>query len=271
MSNSFFLVKNGYNKKRSPEIYNIVEENLNLTDNVDNADYILVLGGDGSLLDSIQKYKYLDKPILGIHTGSVGYYMHNLKKEEILKLKDSKLDIVNFPMLNFIAEDIHGNIFEGDAFSDVWVERGQQQSLKYTLCVLSDKYSKYCNLNKDLIIGDGILFSTPAGSTGYTKNLGGKIIPFEVPIFQVVPMASAINKKHLQSFALCMNSNKVEVNLEDSDFRKGNLIYDGLKAKNNHSDFIPEKITVKKSNIEVKLAFLNIEDFRQKTFSWMLE
>ena len=82
MNNLFYLVENEYNEKKSPEFFKNVEENLTFTKKIREADFILTIGGDGTLLDAIQSYKHLNIPFVGIHTGSVGYYMHNLLSPE---------------------------------------------------------------------------------------------------------------------------------------------------------------------------------------------
>jgi len=275
MSNKFYLVHNQYNKEKSPEHYAYAENNLSLVDIVEDCDYILIIGGDGSLLDTIQKYKKYKKPFLGIHTGTIGYYMHNFSKiEDISTLNTLKFEIAEFPMLSFIAKNEQGDFFQGEAFADVWVERTVPQSLKYNICIndINDQRS-YCNINKNTIIGDGILFSTPAGSTGYTKNLGGNIIPFDVPVFQVVPMASAIDKKNIPSFPLGLENNSAEVSFQHVDFRKNTLIYDGISAINpkDSKAFIPKELIVKKSDNVIKIAFISISDFKHKAIEWILD
>ena len=273
--NKFFLIQNQYNKERTPEYYSYVENNITLVENIKDCDYILVLGGDGSLLDAIQNYKKHNKPFIGIHTGSIGYYMHNFQDiEEIKQLNNKKLEVAKFPMLSFFAKNEQGHIFKGEAFADVWVERLVPQSLKYNICInnKTDK-STYCNINKNTIIGDGILFSTPAGSTGYTKNLGGNIIPFDVPVFQVVPMASAIDKKNMASFPLGLDNNSVNINFKHIDFRKGTLIYDGITAisKEDNKPFIPKDLKIEQSKNKISIAFLSIAEFRNKALQWILD
>jgi NAD kinase len=273
--NKFFLIQNQYNKERTPEYYSYVENNISLTDSIPDCDYILVLGGDGSLLDAIQNYKKYNKPFIGIHTGSIGYYMHNFNDiNDIKQLNKAKLEIAQFPMLSFKAKNDKGDFFEGEAFADVWVERMKPQSLKYNICINNkNDESRYCNVNKNTIIGDGILFSTPAGSTGYTKNLGGNIIPFDVPVFQVVPMASAIDKKNIASFPLGLANNSVDISFKHVDFRKGTLIYDGISAinKKDNQPFVPEELNVSESECKISIAFISIANFRNKAIEWILD
>jgi NAD kinase len=272
--NKFYLIKNQYNKEQTPEYFAFVENNFSLVEDINDSDFILVLGGDGSLLDAIQNYKKFKKPFIGIHTGSIGYYMHNFENiSDILKINTAKLEIANFPMLTFNAVNDKGDIFHGEAFADVWVERSKPQSLKYNICINhKQEKSTYCNMNKNTIIGDGILFSTPAGSTGYTKNIGGHIIPFDVPIFQVVPMSCAVEKKSMNSFPLSLEDNKVDISFKHIDFRKGRLIYDGFQAHSKDgNEFIPKSIRIENSQNVIQIGFLSISNFRNKALQWILD
>lgn len=267
----YYLVENEFNRKKSPDFYDFVENNLSLTDDINSADFILVLGGDGSLLDAIQSYKKLKIPFVGIHTGSIGYYMHNIKNLNDINLFKNKLEILEFPMLDFEATDIDGNSFKCSSFADIWVERSKPQSLKYHICVNNSNTNNYCsNINSDLIVGDGILFSTPAGSTGYTKNLRGTIIPINTPIFQVVPMSSAIEKHTLKSFPLSLENDSVDVYFEHTDFRKGFLMFDGVEAKIGEENFVPLHLKVYKSDKTIKVGFLSINEFINKSYKWIL-
>ena len=72
----YFLINNT-NRKTCNDLY---AAHLNLVNKVEEADAILVIGGDGSLLHAIAKYQELDKPFIGVHGGTRGYLMNQLKK-----------------------------------------------------------------------------------------------------------------------------------------------------------------------------------------------
>lgn len=266
--NKFYLIENDFNRNRSVKaqsFHRYVELNFNLVNSVNEADYILVLGGDGSMLSAIQKYKNLNIPFVGISTGTIGYYLHNFEYiEDIKNLIDSSLEIITFPLLKFEARNIDGNVLEDTCFADVWIERNKPQCLKYNISVFHKNKEIY--KNKEIIIGDGILFSTPIGSTGYAKNIDDHILPIDLPIFQVVPIASSINKHHFKSFPLCLNNSTVNIEVENSDFRESRLIYDGILSDlKNLSD-----LKIMKSTDTVKIAFLSSNDFRTKNLSWII-
>ena len=74
----YFLINNT-KRKTYDELY---ATHLNLVDAVEEADAILVIGGDGSLLHAIAKYRELDKPFIGVHGGTRGYLMNNVETPE---------------------------------------------------------------------------------------------------------------------------------------------------------------------------------------------
>jgi NAD+ kinase len=271
--NKFFLVENDHNRKRNTEMYSVIEKNLNLVNDANDADYILVCGGDGSLLESIHEFHKYNKPFVGINGGTLGYYMHNVEgnsmEEDIIKFNKCNFELLELPMLKFKASN-DKQIFESVCFADIWI-KADRNSMIYNICVSDGIVKNYCSNPDFKIYGDGILFSTPVGSTGYTHNLGGSIYPFNVDIFQVVPMASSVNKKTLKAFPLSMDS-KVEVFFHNTEFRTGKLFYDGFCVNDleEYKDFIPNQVLVEKSEKIISLGFINLNDFRVKSFNWLL-
>lgn len=264
--NKFYLVKNEFNKNKSKNYYDFVEKNFLLTENIEECDYILVLGGDGSILNSIQSYKSYNKPFLGISTGTIGYYLHNLKSiNELNQFVDAKLEIMKFPLLSFESKNDKSESISGNCFADVWIERNKPQCLKYNINIFHDKKQVY--FNDQVIIGDGILFSTPIGTTGYSKNIDDHILPMDLNVFQVVPISSSVNKRHFKAFPLSLDNYHVEIDLLSSDFRESRLIFDGVESTISN----PNHLKVYFENKYIELAFLSVNSFRSKGFSWIID
>lgn len=266
--NKFFLVKNEYNKNKSEKsklFYSYIESNFNLVEDPKSADYILILGGDGSMLSAIQQYKDLNIPFLGISTGTIGYYLHSVEDIEGLKVfKNTEMECIDFPLLDFEVKNENNETIKQSCFADVWIERNKPQCLKYNINIFRNNQNIYSN--DEIIIGDGILFSTPIGSTGYAKNIDDHILPIDLEIYQVVPISSSINKNHFKSFPLCLKESTIEVTLENSDFRESRLIYDGILSEIKN----PSYLKISYSNKKVRIAFLSKNDFRKKNLSWII-
>lgn len=85
-----------------------------------------------------------------------------------------------------------------------------------------------------------------------------------MPVLQIVPMASSVNKKPMQPFPI-QDNKSITINLIDEDFRKGYLFYDGILLK----DFNVKSMTLKKSSKSVKLGFIDLNKFKLKYFEWV--
>lgn len=267
--NKFFLFFNKHNESRYPELRNLIAKNLTLVDDISKSDYILVAGGDGSLLEAIQSLYLHDKPFVGVNAGSLGYYMNQYNTEDDIKiLNNLTFETIELPMLSFEVTSIENQIYEGRAFADLWI-KADRNAMIYNLCV-NDNVINYCSIPHNPIYGDGILLSTPVGTTGYAHNLGGSIYPFNVPIYQVVPMASSVSKKTIHPFPVSLDT-QIIVNFEQSDYRSGKMFFDGfcLNDIKDYENFKPKQLKVQQSSKKVEIGFVSLSEFRAKSFTWL--
>lgn len=277
--NIFYLDQNKndkFEKNRNKEKIKVLKENLKMTENVEEADYILSVGGDGSLLRSISLYKHLNKPFFGINGGTLGYYMQHLFDENN-KIPDIVLEDIRFkkhfntymPLLSVKAIDDKGVIYTNTAFGDVWVERAVSQSLKYNISVVTDTVPLFCSKDK-AISGDGILFSTAAGSTGYARSILGVIMPIGSKNMLVAPMNSSVDKRLLNGFTLNSRS-KIKIDICDYNFRIPKLSVDGQTVKNEDgSDFKSVSLEVSSSDEKVVMAFIEQNYIEYKSFDYLI-
>ena len=151
-----------------------------------NAELILVLGGDGAMLDAARRTAALGKPILGINMGRVGY-MTELEMDEIALLD---------------------RVFEGQAREDVRTllqvelcsRAGQNRLCTYALneaAITGGSAARIVDLELsdgdeviDTYRADGILVATPTGSTAYSLSAGGPIVDPKLSCFCVTPICS---------------------------------------------------------------------------------
>lgn len=274
--NTFFIDVSRFDEVRNEDKLKILRKCLKITDNVSEADYILAIGGDGCLLNSISNYKHLDIPFLGIHGGTLGYYMQNIFDEKgmvsehiLNKIKYEHFHIKSMPLIKVDAIDESGETYSNTAFGDVWVERKEAQSLKYNICVETDSVPLFCSKNK-FISGDGILFSTAAGSTGYARNIVGIVMPIGTTDMLVAPIHSTVDKRKLNGFTL-NNQSTIKIDVYDTDFRIPRLNIDGQGVKRmDGSDFVPKTIDISGSSKTVKLAFIEENYLEYKSFDYLL-
>ncbi|MDT0675030.1 NAD kinase [Autumnicola musiva] len=154
---------------------------------LDNSyDLFFCIGGDGTILKSINYIRDLDIPILGINTGRLGFLatiqkeeieatIHSILKKEYSITERSLLQISTNP-------ENHDKVFGPAALNEIAVSRKNTTSMITVDTWLDDQYlSSYW--------ADGVIISTPTGSTGYSLSCGGPVITPDVNSLIITPIA----------------------------------------------------------------------------------
>lgn len=156
-------------------------------------DLIVCIGGDGSFLRTLHKYNFPDMPIIGINTGHLGFFQdlspHELD-EFIFKYKkgDYKIDEIH-PVEAIICT--RDSCIEILGINEVLIKGYKSTTIHLNLSLDESFLEKFS--------GDGVLISTPTGSTAYNYSLGGSIVDPRLEILQITPMAP-INTVAYRSF-----------------------------------------------------------------------
>ena len=151
-----------------------------------NHDFLFSIGGDGTILRSITYIKDSGIPILGINTGRLGF-LTGIQKESLKKglelLKNNKYQIVKRSTITIRSEN--NNIDFGDspfALNEITIHRKDTTSLLNISCEIDNMYhTDYWS--------DGLIVSTPTGSTGYSLSNGGPIVAPESGIIILNPIS----------------------------------------------------------------------------------
>ena len=148
--------------------------------NPKSCDYIIVGGGDGYMLNILKRYSSYKKPFYGINCGTFGFLMNRYSNNNLLKkiLKAKKITI-NPLVLSTIGKNNKKNIM---AINEVSLFRQSRQTAMIRLQV-----GKKIIIKK--LIGDGILVSTPAGSTAYNLSVHGPILSLNSGKLAVTPIS----------------------------------------------------------------------------------
>lgn len=149
---------------------------------IENADVIVAIGGDGTLLNALRKSENRNIPIYGINKGSVGFLMNTPQLENLLE-KIEQAESVNIHPLAMKATDIHSQTFEAVAFNEVSLLRQVRQAAKISINI--DHV-----VRMDELICDGVLVATPAGSTAYNLSAHGPILPLKSEILALTPISA---------------------------------------------------------------------------------
>tara|TARA_Y200000002_G_C22545393_1_gene605855 strand:- start:79 stop:840 length:762 start_codon:yes stop_codon:yes gene_type:complete len=148
---------------------------------IKQAEYIVVAGGDGFMLQTIKKNYLFNKPFYGVNCGSYGFLMNKDNQKNILhKLKKSKKIIIN--PISIRAVNLNNKKIKLIAINEISLFRQSKQTA-----------SVQVEINKKVIVkklvGDGILVSTPAGSTAYNYSANGKILSLKSGKLAVTPIS----------------------------------------------------------------------------------
>ncbi len=147
----------------------------------ENADVIVALGGDGLMLQTLHHFMRSSKPIYGMNRGSVGFLMNEFREEDLHE-RLAKAEISVIHPLVMRASDARGTQQEARAINEVSLFRQTYQAARLRLLV--DGTERLAEL-----VADGVLVSTPAGSTAYNLSVQGPIIPIRAPLLALTPIS----------------------------------------------------------------------------------
>ena len=146
----------------------------------EKASVIVALGGDGFMLQTLHAFLGRNVPIYGMNFGSVGFLMNEFAEEDLTQRLAAAAPVRVHPLL-MRAQSPHGPK-EALAFNEVSLIRETRQAAK--LRVIVDGKVRLNELSCD-----GILVSTPAGSTAYNLSAHGPILPIGSALLAMTPLS----------------------------------------------------------------------------------
>lgn len=149
---------------------------------IGDAQVIVALGGDGFMLETLHRYLPQGLPIYGMNCGSVGFLMNAYHEDGLAERLASVEEVILHP-LRMTALTAGGMVHESLAINEVSLLRETRQAAK--LRILVDGVERMGEL-----ICDGILVSTPAGSTAYNLSAHGPIIPMGTQLLALTPISA---------------------------------------------------------------------------------
>ena len=145
------------------------------------ADVIVALGGDGFMLQTLHAFLKTGKPIYGMNLGSVGFLMNEYHEDALLdRLRVAEQAVVHPLRMTAHTRD---KPVEALAFNEVSLLRETRQAAKIRIMV--DDRPRIAEL-----ICDGVLVSTPAGSTAYNLSAHGPILPIDAALLALTPISA---------------------------------------------------------------------------------
>lgn len=146
-----------------------------------SADVIVVLGGDGFMLQILHRFLERKTPIYGMNCGTVGFLMNDFNLENLPERLATARSSILHP-LSMYARCLNGKEIEALAINEVSLFRESRQAAKLRVTI-----DHVVRLNE--LVADGVLVATPAGSTAYNFSAGGPIIPLGGNLLALTPLA----------------------------------------------------------------------------------
>jgi NAD+ kinase len=148
----------------------------------EEADVIVCLGGDGFMLETLHRVLGSPVPVYGMNCGSVGFLM-NAYSEEDLPGRIARAQAALLVPLRMHAVTATGRVEDALALNEVSLLRERSQTAKIRITV--DGRVRLAEL-----ICDGVLVSTPAGSTAYNFSVHGPIVPLSANLLPLTPISA---------------------------------------------------------------------------------
>lgn len=178
------------------------------------ADLIVVVGGDGSLLSAARMAVNVNVPVIGINRGRLGFLTDISPKDIEIHLGAvlaGRYDEEKRFLLRTRIHDGEKIYFEGEALNDVVLSRGNETHLIEFDVIINQQFVSHYR-------SDGMILSTPTGSTAYSLSAGGPIMHPELNAIVLVPMFS----HSLSSRPLVVDAN-VKIDLKISEVNEADL------------------------------------------------
>jgi NAD+ kinase len=186
----------------------------------EGADIVVALGGDGFMLQTLHAFTGKGKPIYGMNRGTVGFLMNEYHQDDLLERLAAAERAVIHP-LKMTAHSQSGAV-EARAFNEVSLLRETRQAAK--IRILVDGKPRISEL-----ICDGVLVSTPAGSTAYNLSAHGPILPIDADLLALTPI-SAFRPRRWRG-ALLPHRAKVRFEMLESSKRPVSAVADDFEVR----------------------------------------
>ena len=193
---------------------------------------VIVIGGDGFMLQTLKKNKRSKKLFYGVNSGNYGFLMNKFSSKNLIKnLNGSK--IVSISPLEMTVKNNKNNIKKHIAINEVSILRQSRQAASLSINHGSKQIIKE-------LVSDGVLVSTPAGSTAYNLSVHGPILSLHSKKLSISPI-SAFRPRRWKGKIVNDKSKIVITNLNPSK-RPISAVADNLEVRNAKS------ITIKINN-----------------------
>ena len=186
-----------------------------------SAQVIVALGGDGFMLETLHRNLADARPIYGMNQGSVGFLMNEYSEDGLLeRIEAAECAEIHPLVMRTIDRD--GREDRALAINEVSLLRQTRQTAKLEISIDG-------KVRMHELVCDGVLVSTPAGSTAYNLSAYGPIIPIDAKVLALTPI-SAFRPRRWRG-ALLSHTAKVALTVLESDKRPVSAVADNFEVR----------------------------------------
>ena len=218
-----------------------------------DSELIISIGGDGSFLKTVHDFNFTQIPIIGINTGHLGFFPEISPDNIDGFIKSYKNNNFLVQEISLLKANIHTNNYKSSmyAINEVVVKGDKSRTIHLSLDVNGKHIQNFS--------GDGMIISTPTGSTAYNYSAGGSIVDPGLSLMQLTPLYP-INTNAYRSFtsSIIFSSESIIKIIPEYRFENSILIViDGIEYRFNQM-----------SNIEISLSDVKINLLRMLDYEF---
>tara|TARA_Y100000590_G_scaffold431850_1_gene547053 strand:+ start:51 stop:815 length:765 start_codon:yes stop_codon:yes gene_type:complete len=225
---------------------------------INQSNVIVVVGGDGFMLKTLKKYQKFKKSFYGINKGTYGFLMNKFKINNLKKIISRAKEIKISPLEMKVFTKDNKN-FKAIAVNEVSLLRQSKQTA--SLQILNKK-----NVLIKKLVSDGVLISTPAGSTAYNLSVHGPILSIDSKKLAVTPISPFRPRRW--TGRIVSSSSIITIKNLDIKKRPVSVVADNLEVRNIKSvrvkinKLIKFSLLYDKGNTLIKK--IKLEQFKKK-------
>ena len=176
--NKFIIISD--KNKKSLKIKSFLLKKIRLNSLI-RSNLVVVIGGDGFMLQTLKKNRRSNKEFYGINSGNYGFLMNKFSPKNIIKnLINAKM--ISISPLEMFVKNKNNNLKKSLAINEVSILRQSRQAASLSIKQGSKQIIKR-------LISDGVLVSTPAGSTAYNLSVHGPILDLNSKKLSISPIS----------------------------------------------------------------------------------
>ena len=224
--------------QRSLKIKSIIKKKIN-QNKVKRSNIIIVIGGDGFMLQTLKKNRKSKKFFYGVNSGNYGFLMNKFSSKNIIS-NLNKAKMINISPLEMVVRNNKNQTKKHIAINEVSILRQSRQAASLSIHYGSKQIIKR-------LVSDGVLVCTPAGSTAYNLSVHGPILSLNSKRLSISPISPFRPRRWKGKIV----SDKSKINIKNLNSKKRPIsaVADNVEVRN-------AKNIVVKTNQKIKFNLL---------------